>query len=212
MSGDFVLTERLTKRIFDIVTSGVALVILSPLMVLSALAIRLESRGPVFFRQERVGRFGKKFQIVKLRTMTHRQDSVTAQVTSGDDQRITRIGRFLRRTKIDETPQFWNVLRGEMSVVGPRPEVERFVSVFPKEFDEVLSVRPGITDLASISFVDEEARLRGASDVEKLYVESILPEKLKLQKAYVQRASFLLDMKIIILTGAAILGYRRFKT
>jgi len=212
MSGDFVLTERLAKRIFDIAASSVALVILSPLIVLSALAIRLESRGPIFFRQERVGQFGKKFQIIKLRTMAHRQVSVTAQVTSGDDQRITRIGRFLRRTKIDETPQFLNVLRGEMSIVGPRPEVERFVSVFPKEFDEVLSVRPGITDLASISFVDEEARLRGASDVEKFYVEAILPEKLKLQKAYVQRADFLLDMKIILWTVAAIFGYRRFKT
>ncbi len=211
MRDDLALMSKILKRAFDLVASLCALILLSPLMVFCAIAIRLDSAGPIFFKQERVGRFGKRFHILKFRTMTQQQDPSTAQVTGGDDKRITRIGRILRRTKIDEIPQFWNVLKGEMSVVGPRPEVAKFVALFPNDFGEVLSVRPGITDLASICFVDEEARLRGAADVERLYVEEILPAKLKLQSEYVRGASFMLDMKIIALTLAAVAGYRRFR-
>ena len=197
----------MVKRVFDVVVAGLGLLLLSPLFVLLALAIRLDSPGPVFFRQERVGRHGQLFRIHKFRTMRHAADG--AQITVGADPRITRVGAWLRRSKLDELPQLIDVLAGTMSLVGPRPEVPRYVALYPHALRrKVLSVRPGITDLASIEYRDESAQLARAADPEHEYVHVVMPRKLQLAEAYVDRASLGLDLRVLLRTLAAVWGGR----
>jgi lipopolysaccharide/colanic/teichoic acid biosynthesis glycosyltransferase len=194
----------LIKRIFDAFATLVGLILLSPLFAVTALLVILDSPGPAFFTQERVGRHGVIFRVFKFRTM--RVDAeMNGQITVGNDARITRIGHVLRRFKLDELPQLLNVLRGEMSLVGPRPEVPRYVACYSKEQREaILSVRPGITDWASIKFKEENALLANASDPERSYVEEILPIKVEYYVRYVTERNFVVDLKIIFLTLFAI--------
>ena len=197
----------MAKRLFDIAFALLALLLLGPLLLLVALWVRLDSPGPVFFRQQRVGRGGQLFDIVKFRTMRTGAEAMGPQITVGEDARITRAGAWLRRSKVDELPQFINVLRGDMSVVGPRPEVPRYVAQYPADVRQaVLSVRPGITDLASIEFRDESALLARSQNPERTYVEQILPAKLRHAQQYVRTHSLWLDLRIIARTVLAVLG------
>lgn len=188
------------KRLFDVVVAAAGLLVLSPLFAILALAIKLTSRGPVFFRQERVGRDFQPFRIYKFRTMVVDAPKLGGQITAGRDPRITSIGHVLRKTKLDELPQLLNVLSGEMSLVGPRPEVPKYVEMFRPQFAEVLSVRPGITDLASVKYRDENEILGQAADPEAAYVNQVLPDKLALATEYVRRASFWFDVRLIFAT------------
>jgi lipopolysaccharide/colanic/teichoic acid biosynthesis glycosyltransferase len=181
-------------------------VLLSPLFGAIALAIKLDSPGPVFFRQERIGRRFQPFLIYKFRTMVQEAPRLGAPITSGDDRRVTRVGRFLRRMKLDELPQLINVLRGHMSLVGPRPEIRRYVELFQKDYEEILTVRPGITDPASVAFADEAEQLGRFSDPEQEYVARILPKKIAFSKDYVRNASFFGDLSLIFRTLARILA------
>jgi len=193
------------KRWFDLLASGLGLIALSPLLMLIALLIKLDSKGPVFFRQERVGRFGKVFRIHKFRTMVTDAERKGLQITVGADARVTRVGGALRKYKLDELPQLIDVLLGAMSLVGPRPEVPRYVAFYPEETkDMVLSVRPGITDWASIEYKDENRILGLAEDPHRAYVEQVLPVKLGYYVDYVRRRTFLGDLKIIFATLVAI--------
>ncbi|OWQ87495.1 sugar transferase [Roseateles aquatilis] len=195
----------MAKRLFDIVCAGLGLLLLSPLLLVVAAWIKLDSAGPVMFRQERVGRFGKPFRIHKFRTMRVDAPALGPQITVGADARITRSGQWLRATKIDELPQLWDVLRGAMSLVGPRPEVPRYVAMYPAELREVvLSVRPGITDPASLSFRDESELLARAEDPEREYVEVVMPMKLRLAADYVRNASLAGDVRLILATLGAL--------
>lgn len=197
----------IVKRLFDLCFSLCVLLLLAPVLVGVAFWIKLDSRGPVLFRQQRVGRQGRLFNILKFRTMRSGSKQGGPQITIGDDPRITRAGRFLRRYKLDELPQFVNVLLGEMSVVGPRPEVPTYIAHYPPTARElILSIRPGITDLASIAFRDESALLASAKDPEACYVEEILPAKIEHCIEYVQRRSFKLDMLIVWRTAMAVLS------
>lgn len=188
------------KSLFDITFSFLGLVVLFPLFILIGLLIKLDSEGPVFYRGVRVGRFGKPFKIYKFRTMVIDAESIGGTSTPDDDPRITRVGRFLRKYKFDELPQLINVLKGEMSIVGPRPEVKHYVDIYTEQEKAILSVRPGITDWASIWNPDEGAILAGSSDPEKAYMEKIRPEKIRLQLEYVKNNSFWIDLKIIFKT------------
>jgi lipopolysaccharide/colanic/teichoic acid biosynthesis glycosyltransferase len=195
----------MAKRLFDIVFAGLGLLLLGPLLLGVALWIKLDSRGPVFFHQERVGRFGVPFRIHKFRTMVTDAERLGAQITVGADARITAAGRWLRASKVDELPQLWDVLRGAMSLVGPRPEVPRYVALYPPAMrDLVLSVRPGITDPASLSFRNESELLARAADPEREYVEVVMPAKLGLTADYVRHASLLGDIRLILATLGAI--------
>jgi lipopolysaccharide/colanic/teichoic acid biosynthesis glycosyltransferase len=190
------------KRLFDIVVSAAALVVLSPLLLLLSAAIVLDSGFPVFFAQQRVGRNFRRFRLWKFRSM--RSSSSGPSITIAGDARITRLGRLLRNAKLDEIPQFWNVLRGEMSLVGPRPEVSEYVDAYRERYQNILAVRPGITDLASICFRNEEAILAGSPDPLRDYRERILPIKLDLADKYVQSRSILGDLSILVRTAIAI--------
>ncbi len=190
----------MAKRIFDIVFSIVALIILSPLFVAASVIIKLDSKGPVFFLQERVGRNFRPFKIYKFRSMRADVKRKGALITIGGDQRITRFGRVLRRYKMDELPQLLNVLKGDMSLVGPRPEVRRYVRIYKEEYSHLLRMRPGITDPASIKFSEEERVLAGTADWEEDYVRRILPEKIRLSLRYAEKNSLLTDLKIIFQT------------
>jgi len=195
----------LTKRLFDLVGAAVALLLLSPLLLAAALAVKLDSPGPVFFRQQRVGRGGVPFRIHKFRTM--REGAPGLQITVGDDPRITRVGRWLRRTRVDELPQFIDVLQGTMSLVGPRPEVPRYVEFYPPELRErVLSVRPGITDPVSLAYADESELLARAADPEREYVEVLLPRKLQAAAAYAERATLWTDLGVLLRSVGVLLG------
>lgn len=184
------------KRIFDIVASMVGLIVVSPLMLGIAIAIKTTSSGPVFYSSRRVGRHGRHFGILKFRTMVVDADKIGPRVTVCDDPRITRIGCLLRRTKLDELPQLINVLRGEMSLVGPRPEDPRYVALYTKEQRAVLNVAPGITSPASLRYCDEQALLTGA-DWETLYVKEILPAKLAIDLEYAKRPGLQRDLEVI---------------
>ena len=188
------------KRLFDILVSGIGLFFLTPVLALTALAVRLSSRGPVLFRQERLGRGMKPFRIYKFRTMVVGAERLGPGVTSAADGRVTRVGRFLRHAKLDELPQLLNVLKGDMSLVGPRPELPHFVRLYEEDFREVLRVRPGITDIASITYRDESDQLGREADPEGHYVKRILPDKLRLSKRYVERASLPYDLKLLFQT------------
>lgn len=192
------------KRLFDIAASGLGLLALGPVLILLAILIKLEDGGPVFYRGERVGRHGRGFRIFKFRTMVVHADRIGGPSASDSDPRITRIGRTLRRYKLDELPQLINVLKGEMSLVGPRPEVRHYTDQFTEEEQAILSVRPGITDWASIWNADEGALLAGAEDPEQVYATRIRPTKLRLQLKYVREQSFFTDLKIIFLTALAV--------
>jgi lipopolysaccharide/colanic/teichoic acid biosynthesis glycosyltransferase len=195
----------IVKRFFDLFFSVVGLLLLAPVFLLIAICIKLDSPGPVFFRQIRVGRFGRPFCIYKFRTMRADGETTGKQLTVVDDARITRSGRFLRRYKLDELPQLLNVVKGEMSLVGPRPEVPRYVALYPEGLREkVLSVPPGITDYASIEYLDENAILAETSDPETAYVECLMPMKLQKYERYVTDRSFATDIKIIFATLKAI--------
>lgn len=186
------------KRAFDIFFSIGALLVLAPLLLVVALWVKLDSPGPVFFRQQRVGRYGREFAIRKFRTMRTDAPERGPQITVGADSRITRSGAFLRKYKIDEFPQFINVALGDMSVVGPRPEVPRYVALYPSATrDLVLSVRPGITDLASIEYRDENDLLGRSADPETTYVSEVMPAKLAFCERYVRERSFFGDLDII---------------
>jgi lipopolysaccharide/colanic/teichoic acid biosynthesis glycosyltransferase len=194
------------KRLLDLSVSSVALVILSPLMCAIALLVRIDSPGPALFRQERVGRGGRPFAILKFRSMRADAPRSGPAVTVGNDARITRVGRFIRRYKLDELPQLMNVIKGDMSLVGPRPEVPRYVELYPAEARRmVLSVRPGITDPASIAFVNESELLATAADAEAMYREVILPQKLRMYCAYVAGQSVMGDLKVLLQTVVAAL-------
>ena len=191
------------KRLFDIAASALGLLLLAPLLLLAALWIRLDSPGPALFRQIRVGRFGVPFTIHKFRTM---RVEPGAALTVGADPRITRSGHVLRQTKLDELPQLWDVLRGAMSLVGPRPELPRYVELYPAEMRErVLAVRPGITDPASLAFSHEAELLAACADPEREYREVILPAKLKLSADYAASASLMTDLRLIWATLGRVL-------
>ena len=198
----------MAKRLFDLLLSSLGLILLAPLLLAVAAWIKLDSPGPVFFRQERVGRFGVPFRIHKFRTMRHDAASNGRQITVGADARITRAGALLRKGKLDELPQLIDVLRGAMSIVGPRPEVPRYVAIYPAELrDKVLSVRPGITDFASVQFRDEGALLASADDPEREYTEVVLPQKLRLAAQYVDQATMATDLRLIGLTLKTLLTH-----
>ena len=189
------------KRIFDFLLSSLGLLALSPLFLVVALLIKFDSKGPVFFRQQRVGRHGRVFGIHKFRTMITNSEKFGSKITVDGDSRITRVGLFLRRYKIDELPQLIDVMRGQMSLVGPRPEVPIYVNAYPPGIRElVLSVRPGITDNASILYRRENSILAESENPDRTYVEQILPEKIELYVDYVRTRSFFGDVKIIIIT------------
>lgn len=188
------------KRAFDIVFALVFLVLLSPLLLLFALAVALTSPGGAFFRQVRVGRHGHEFRLLKFRTMRPGSEAKGQLTIGGRDPRITGVGYLLRKTKLDELPQLWNVLVGDMSVVGPRPEVPKYVALYNEEQRAVLSVRPGITGMASIDYIDENELLAKATDPERAYIEEVMPAKLALDLRYVREQSFALDLRIILAT------------
>lgn len=195
------------KRLFDVVMGSLGLLLVSPVLAGCALGIRIDSRGPVLFRQLRVGRYGAPFTILKFRTMRPARRSGELLVTADNDPRITRFGAWLRRTKLDELPQLWNVVRGDMSLVGPRPEVPRYVSLYPAEVRHVvLSVRPGITDPASLRFRHESELLARSPDPERDYIEKILPQKLAAYLDYVRDRSFAGDLHLIFATLRAVFG------
>jgi lipopolysaccharide/colanic/teichoic acid biosynthesis glycosyltransferase len=184
------------KRLFDLLGAAVALLLLAPLMLGVALWIKLDSPGPVFFRQQRVGRHGVPFSIHKFRTMHAGAQGLP--LTVGIDPRITRAGHWLRRTRLDELPQFIDVLQGTMSLVGPRPEVPRYVALYPPALRErALAVRPGLTDPASLHFIDEATLLAAAADPEREYVEKILPAKLQRAAEYAEQASLRSDLRVL---------------
>jgi lipopolysaccharide/colanic/teichoic acid biosynthesis glycosyltransferase len=188
------------KRIFDLFASAAGLLILSPLMLLAALLIKIDSPGPVFFKQQRVGKGFRKFYIYKFRTMVQDAPQRGAAITAGADPRVTRAGHYLRKTKFDELPQLINVLKGDMSLVGPRPEVPKFVDLFRADYEQILRVRPGITDLASVKYRDEEAALGQCQNPEKEYIERVLPDKIRLAKQYLTESCFWFDLKVIFWT------------
>jgi lipopolysaccharide/colanic/teichoic acid biosynthesis glycosyltransferase len=192
------------KRPFDFILSLIGFVLLAPLFVVLCVLIKLDSDGPVFYRGVRVGRFGKPFRIFKFRTMVTDAEKVGGSSTPEDDPRVTRIGRSLRKYKLDELPQLFNVMKGEMSLVGPRPQVPWAAGLYTEEEKAVLGVRPGITDYASLQFRNEAEILRGSSDPDKAYLEKIHPEKMRLSLEYVHNQSLWLDCKILLTTLGAL--------
>ena len=197
------------KRLVDCVGAAIALLLLWPLLAGLAIWIVLDSPGPALFRQERVGRFGRPFRIHKFRTMRPDADRLGPPLTVGEDARITRAGRWLRRYRFDELPQLLDVLRGDMSLVGPRPEVPRYLARVPAALrDRVLAVRPGITDPVSLAHVDEAAELATAADPEREYVEVILPRKLQAAADYASRATLWSDLRVIASTLRLLVGGR----
>ena len=199
----------MAKRAFDLVVAALALLLLSPLLLIVALLVRADGAGGVIFRQQRVGLRGRLFHIHKFRTMVADAPALGLPLTVGDDARITRTGRWLRRTRLDELPQLFDVLRGDMSLVGPRPEVPRWVALYPAHLrDIVLSVRPGITDPSSLEFIAEATLLARAADPEREYVEVILPRKLQAAADYAARATLWTDVKVLARTAAVLLRGR----
>ena len=199
------------KRVFDIIASGLGLIVLSPLFLILAVWIKLDSKGPVFYRQVRVGRYNRDFRIFKFRSMRVGSDKGSLVTIGGHDPRVTRSGYFIRKFKFDELPQLINVLVGDMSLVGPRPEVRHYVDYWTEEQMRVLDVRPGITDPASIKFRNENELMEKAEDPEKYYIEVIMQEKIRLYLEYVQNHSFLYDLGLIFKTFFVIIHERQIK-
>jgi lipopolysaccharide/colanic/teichoic acid biosynthesis glycosyltransferase len=194
------------KRAFDIIIAGTGLLVLLPIMMVVAVLIKCDSQGPVFFKQKRMGKGFRAFLIYKFRTMKENSELTGSLITIGEDPRITRVGSFLRKTKIDELPQLINVLKGEMSLVGPRPELPRFVELFRREYAEILTMRPGITDLASLKYQDEASLMDQFANPEEEYVRSILPDKIRLAKEYIDRSSIVFDLRLILRTLPKLFG------
>jgi lipopolysaccharide/colanic/teichoic acid biosynthesis glycosyltransferase len=194
------LGDRLIKRSFDVIGAGTGLLVLLPLLLVVAILVKVTSRGPVLFTQERIGRGFRPFRIYKFRSMVRDAPAKGSSITFGQDPRITSVGRMLRKTKMDEFPQLFNVLRGDMSFVGPRPEVCEYVEEFRQDYEKLLTVRPGITGLASVKYVDEAAVLAKAADPDQEYRRVVLPEKIRLDVLYVEHPSMWLDFKIIMMT------------
>ena len=198
----------MAKRVFDVMAAAVAVVLLSPVFVVVPLLIKLTSPGPVFFHQTRIGLCGKAFRIFKFRTMMEHDENGAAKITVGEDGRITWLGRLLRKSKLDELPQLLNVLRGEMSLIGPRPEVPEYVEKYsPDDRRVVLSVRPGLSDFASIRFYNESEILAAQPNPHAYYEQKLLPDKLRYGRFYVRRAGVCLDLKLILWTILAVLGW-----
>ena len=197
---------RRGKRILDIIFSALALIMTFPFLGLIAVAVKLSSPGPVFFRQRRVGKRGVEFEILKFRSMCANAEASGSQITSAGDKRVTRVGSLLRRTKLDELPQFWNVLRGDMSLVGPRPEVPKYVALYNDEQREVLSVLPGLTDFATVAYRHEEELLGRQADPERFYVTQLMVHKLALNLKYVSELSLRVDIRLLYLTVRAVFG------
>jgi len=196
------------KRALDVSLAAAGLVVLAPVLAAVALAVRLSSAGPVLFRQVRVGLGGEDFVLLKFRTMRVRSGTELGSFDAGDSSRVTTVGRFLRASKLDELPQLWNVLRGDMSLVGPRPEVRKWVDAAPGRWAVVHSVRPGITDLASITYRDEEEVLAASADPEATYREQILPAKLDLYERYVRSRSLGGDLAVLLRTIYVVIAPR----
>lgn len=192
------------KRLFDITFSFLLIILLVPLFLIIAVLVKLDSRGPVFFLQTRVGKNNRDFKLFKFRTMHVDADKRGLLTVGHRDSRITRVGYNLRRYKLDELPQLFNVLIGDMSVVGPRPEVRKYVDMYDERQQKVVSVRPGITDFASIRYVNENELLKNTENPEKLYIDEIMPAKLELNLKYIENRHFFKDLKIILLTVKAI--------
>ncbi|MBR4786293.1 MAG: sugar transferase [Bacteroidales bacterium] len=192
------------KRLLDIICSLLALVVFSPLWILIALAIVLESRGGVLYRQERVGRNNRDFMLYKFRTMRTGSDKKGLLTVGDRDSRVTRVGYFLRKYKLDEFPQLVNIIKGDMSIVGPRPEVRKYVDMYTPEQMKVLSVRPGLTDYASVRYVHESEILARSDNPEQTYIDEVMPAKLALNLEYIQNQSLREDIKLIFQTFAAI--------
>ena len=186
------------KRAFDVCCSALGLTVSSPILLAVAVAVGVSSPGGAIFRQERIGRGGKPFTIYKFRTM--RTDNAGLKITTGEDARVTPVGKFLRKSKLDELPQLWNVLKGDMSFVGPRPEVRDYTELYTEEQRQIFLVRPGITDLASIEFRNENDLLTGSSDPNRTYIEEIMPRKIDLGLTYIENMSLGYDVKLIIRT------------
>ena len=193
------------KRLLDIVAASLGLLLLSPFFVVIALLVKCGSSGPVFFRHQRMGKGFREFGVLKFRTMVQDAAKIGGPITFGNDPRVTPIGKLLRKTKLDELPQLINVVKGDMSLVGPRPEVRRYVEMFRDDYNTVLQVRPGMTDLASIKYRDEETVLGNAADPEQEYVRVVLPEKIRLAKEYVASQSLWFDLTIVLGTLSRLL-------
>ena len=197
------------KRLFDVILSLLGLTVLSPILIIIAIVVKVNSKGPVFFRQKRVGRSGKPFILYKFRSMTLFQLEMEGIFEPGSVSRVTTVGKFFRKSKLDELPQLINVLIGDMSLVGPRPEVANWVAVYPDAWKKILTIRPGITDNASIIFKNEESILAEVDDPEQVYREVILPKKLELYTHYVNNRSFFGDILIILRTLKVLRLYER---
>jgi lipopolysaccharide/colanic/teichoic acid biosynthesis glycosyltransferase len=188
------------KRLFDIFFSALGIIICIPFLIIAAILVRLDSSGPILFTQERIGKDFKPFKIYKFRTMKKVGEQDGPKITIRGDNRITRIGRLLRKYKIDELPQLFNVLKGDMSFVGPRPEISEYVNLFKTAYGKLLSIRPGITDPASICYSNEEILLSGSDNWEENYRKIVLPEKIKLSLQYVDNHSIITDIRLIVKT------------
>jgi len=193
------------KRVFDVVVSFIILLLISPFFLILAAAIKIDSKGPVFYRQIRVGRYNEDFKIFKFRTMVQDADKIGLPLTVGDDPRVTRVGHLIRKLRLDEFSQLLNVLNGTMSLVGPRPEVRKYVDAYTDEYMATLLIRPGITATSSIAFKDEDKILNSADNAEEVYVEKILPPKMKYNLEYMKNITLLNDIKIMFQTVGAVL-------
>ncbi len=194
------VVNRAVKRIFDFIASLIGVIIISPILIVVAICIKLDSKGNILFLQKRVGKNGEPFYIYKFRTMVTDAEKLGAQITVGKDSRITKVGAVLRKYKIDELPQLFNVLKGDMSLVGPRPEVPKYVELYTEEERKVLEVRPGITDLASLRYRDENDILAKVENPEEYYINVIMKDKLKLNLEYIEKSNIIFDIYLIIKT------------
>lgn len=192
--------NQAVKRIFDFLFSFFGIIILSPIFIIVSIAIKLDSKGSILFLQKRVGRYGKEFNIYKFRTMVTDAEKLGKQITVGKDNRITRVGAFLRKFKIDELPQLFNVLKGDMSLVGPRPEVPKYVALYNEEQRKVLDIRPGITDMASLRYKDENDILGKVDNPEEYYINVIMKDKLNLNLEYIEKSNVFFDIYLILKT------------
>ncbi|WP_195263771.1 sugar transferase [Clostridium sp. 1001275B_160808_H3] len=192
--------NEIIKRIFDFLASLLGIIILSPILLIVAIAIKIDSKGNILFMQKRIGKNGVPFYIYKFRTMVSDAEKIGKQITVGKDNRITKVGAFLRKYKIDELPQLFNVLKGDMSLVGPRPEVPKYVDLYTESEKRVLEVRPGITDLASLRYKDENDILGNVDNPEEYYINVIMKDKLKLNLEYIEKSNLIFDISLIFKT------------
>ena len=193
------------KRVFDVIVSLIMLIILLPVFIILGIAIKIDSKGPVFFRQERITQYGRTFRIFKFRTMVNNAEKLGTQVTIGNDSRITRVGSFIRNCRLDEISQLLNILTGDMTFVGTRPEVKKYVDHYTKEMKATLLLSAGVTSLASIYYKDEAELLEKSENPDKTYIEEILPEKMKYNLQSIEKFNFIEDIKIMFMTALAVI-------